>query len=264
MALETRLAAGALGPRSRRRDAIADLQPARPATSCSELAPGFDWAAWLDGLGAPTTALAEVVVRQPDYLAAPRRRRSTTSRSRTGRPGWPGSVAPRRAPYLQRRRSSTRTSTSTAAPSPARPSSGPAGSAASAVVERRDRRGRRQAVRRAALPARGQGSGWTSWSPTCVEAYRARHRRARLDERRDQGAGARTSSTRSRPKIGYPDEWRDYSALEIDRRRPARQRPRAATAFETDRAAGQARRAGRPRRVAHDCRRRSTPTTTRA
>ena len=27
------------------------------------------------------------------------------------------------------------------------------------------------------------------------------------------------------PKIGYPDKWRDYSKLEIDARRPGRQRP---------------------------------------
>jgi putative endopeptidase len=35
-----------------------------------ELAPGFPWDAWLDGLGAPRTALAEVVIRQPGFLHA--------------------------------------------------------------------------------------------------------------------------------------------------------------------------------------------------
>jgi putative endopeptidase len=33
-------------------------------------APGFDWAGWVRALGAPTDAVAEVVVRQPDYLTA--------------------------------------------------------------------------------------------------------------------------------------------------------------------------------------------------
>jgi putative endopeptidase len=33
-------------------------------------APGFDWAGWVRALGATTDAVAEVVVRQPDYLTA--------------------------------------------------------------------------------------------------------------------------------------------------------------------------------------------------
>ena len=32
------------------------------------LAPAFDWDAWREGFGAPASALAEVVVRQPDFL----------------------------------------------------------------------------------------------------------------------------------------------------------------------------------------------------
>ncbi len=35
-----------------------------------ELAPGFDWTSWLDGLGAPAGAFDEVVVRQPSFVAA--------------------------------------------------------------------------------------------------------------------------------------------------------------------------------------------------
>src|SRR5437868_7023985 len=33
-------------------------------------APGFDWAGWVRALGASPEAVAEVVVRQPDYLTA--------------------------------------------------------------------------------------------------------------------------------------------------------------------------------------------------
>ncbi len=43
------------------------------------LSPGIDWDAWLDGLGAPAGAFDEVVVRQPDFVTALRRRRSPTS-----------------------------------------------------------------------------------------------------------------------------------------------------------------------------------------
>ena len=44
-----------------------------------------------------------------------------------------------------------------------------------------------------------------------------RHPGARLDDRRDQEAGARRSCTPIANKIGYPDKWRDYSALTIER-----------------------------------------------
>ena len=33
-------------------------------------APGFDWEPWLAALQAPESALAEVVVRQPSFVAA--------------------------------------------------------------------------------------------------------------------------------------------------------------------------------------------------
>ena len=53
-----------------------------------------------------------------------------------------------------------------------------------------------------------------------------------------------------RPKIGYPDKFRDYSALHVARRRPARQR-RVGLGVRDRPAAGQDRLAGRPRRVVH-------------
>ena len=46
---------------------------------------------------------------------------------------------------------------------------------------------------------------------------RPAHRRARLDGARDQGARPRPSSRCSKVGVGYPDKWRDYSALEIVR-----------------------------------------------
>ena len=81
---------------------------------------------------------------------------------------------------------------------------------------------------------------------------RTAHRGARLDERRDQDAGAREARARSRNKIGYPDKWRDYSTLAGQARRLLRQRRRAPTGFETQAPAGEDRQAGRSRRVGDD------------
>ena len=53
-----------------------------------------------------------------------------------------------------------------------------------------------------------------------------------------------------RPKIGYPDEFRDYSALVVTPGRPARQRRRLVGVRDRPPAA-QDRLAGRPRRVVH-------------
>ena len=53
-----------------------------------------------------------------------------------------------------------------------------------------------------------------------------------------------------RPKIGYPEKFRDYSALQVDARRPARQRRRGIGVRDRP-PARQDRRAGRPRRVVH-------------
>ena len=75
--------------------------------------------------------------------------------------------------------------------------------------------------------------------------------RSRLDGRGDQAAAPTRSSTTFRPKIGYPDKWRDYSALGIDAGDLLGNVKRA-TAFEIDRELAQDRRPGRPRRVVHD------------
>ena len=47
--------------------------------------------------------------------------------------------------------------------------------------------------------------------------------------------GRWTSSTRSRPKIGYPDKWRDYSALDGPAATTSSATSRRAAAFELDR-----------------------------
>lgn len=68
VALETKLAA-AHWDVVKRRDADLSYN-LRAFTELSGEAPGFDWPAWLAALGASTSVVAEVVVRQPDYLTA--------------------------------------------------------------------------------------------------------------------------------------------------------------------------------------------------
>ncbi|OBJ71250.1 M13-type metalloendopeptidase [Mycobacterium sp. 1274756.6] len=68
VALETKLAA-AHWDVVQRRDAEASYN-LRRFTDLAEQAPGFDWPGWLAGLEIPAAAVAELVVRQPDYLTA--------------------------------------------------------------------------------------------------------------------------------------------------------------------------------------------------
>ena len=68
VALETKLAA-AHWDVVKRRDADLTYNLRRLADLPAE-APGFDWAGWVSALGASPGAIAEVVVRQPDYLTA--------------------------------------------------------------------------------------------------------------------------------------------------------------------------------------------------
>jgi predicted metalloendopeptidase len=68
VALETKLAAGHWDV-VKRRDADLTYNLRTFADLLAE-APGFDWAGWVTALGATPDNVAEVVVRQPDYLTA--------------------------------------------------------------------------------------------------------------------------------------------------------------------------------------------------
>jgi putative endopeptidase len=68
MELETALAAVSWD-RVRNRDAE-KTYTLMTAADLRERAPAFDWDEWLDGLGAPAEAFAEVVVRQPSFVEA--------------------------------------------------------------------------------------------------------------------------------------------------------------------------------------------------
>ncbi len=85
-----------------------------------------------------------------------------------------------------------------------------------------------------------------------AEGVRRAHRRARVDEARDAARRRTTKLATFTVKIGYPEKWRDYSALEIKPRRPGRQRACARARSNVERELAQARQAGRPDRVGHD------------
>ena len=115
MALETRLAA-AHWDRVRSRDAVADLQPARPRRAAGARARPRLGRLARRRSAAPASVLDEVVVRQPRLLHRPRRRRSTPSRSADWKAWLTWHVLSAQRAVPRRRRSSTRTSPSTAAP----------------------------------------------------------------------------------------------------------------------------------------------------
>ena len=230
------------------RDAGQDLQPRRPRRP-GRAGPRLRLGRYLDGLGA-----APRRVRRGRRPPADHVRSLATALARGAGRGlarlaaWHVVHAARALPVGSR--SSRPTSTSTAAPCPARRELRERWKRGVALVEEAARRGRRPAVRRAALPAARQGSGWTSWSATCSRPSGAAF--AALDWMSDDTRREALDKLGAvPPKIGYPDAWRDYSGLEIApddllgnvrRARGVRARPPAR----------QARRAGRPRRVAHD------------
>ncbi len=231
MRLETRLAAGHW-------DAVAcrDVITTYNLLSEQELraaAPAFDFDAWGSGLGAPDGALAEVVVRQPSYLA-------TLSQALTDVPldDWKAwltwQVVHASAPFL------TRAIVSESFDFYSRTLAG--------TEVQRDRWKRGVAVVQAALgEAIGEQYVARHFPPEAkqqmdalvanlVEAYRRN-----IDTLEWMGPETRRKALDKlavfRPKIGYPPRWRDYSAIEIDRADLIGNVRRGA-AFETDRQFG--------------------------
>ncbi len=68
MALETRLAAGHWD-RVEARDAVKSYTKL-DRVALTELTPGLDWDAWIEGMQAPAGAFSEVIGRQPSFLSA--------------------------------------------------------------------------------------------------------------------------------------------------------------------------------------------------
>ena len=209
LALETRLAAGHWD-RVRSRDVLASYNLVS-FDGLAELAPSYDWSAWADGLGATSDQLAEVLVRQPSYLEA-----LSEALAEVALEDWQAwlryHVAIDAAPYLSSAFVDEHFSFYSRT--------------LKGVTEQRDRWKRGVALGNAIL---GEAVGALYVAQTfppeakaqmdelvanLVEAYRVSI--GRLPWMSDETkARALAKLELFRPKIGYPDTWRDYSALEI-------------------------------------------------
>ncbi len=226
MALETRLAAGHL-------DNVSDRDPVATyhlltAAQLADLAPAVDWAGYAAGLGAPA-ALAEVVVRQPDYLRALSAALADEPIS-TWREWLAWHVIHARAPYLPQEfvTENFEFYGRTLAGTP--------------QLRERWKRGV-DLVDRMLGEALGELYVARHFPPTAkarmtelvanlVEAFR-RSFADRPWMGADTKAQALAKLERFVPKIGYPDTWRDYSALMLTGDLLAD--VAAAHAFESDR-----------------------------
>jgi len=231
MALETRLAS-AHWDRVRSRDAVATYT-LLDRDGLQELAPGLDWAAWLEGVEAPASVLDEVVVRQPDFLAALAQALEAVPVADWGLwLAW--RVLSGSAPYL--------------GDDVADESFAFYGRTLTGAPEQKERWKRGIDTVEAAL---GEAVGqlyverhfppeakerMTTLVANLVEAYRRN-----IDQLDWMGTETKVRAeeklARFMPKIGYPDQWRDYSALQVDRD-DLLGSVRAGAAFETDRELG--------------------------
>lgn len=226
--LETRLAKGHW-TRVESRDALKTYNKHR-RSELDELAPGLDWSAWLEGLGAPEGAFDEVVARQPDAFAA-----AGEALTEVPLADWQVWLVFHHvrasAPYL----SSAFVDANFAF----------YGTRLSGIPELRERWKRGVSAVEGALGEavgrlyverhfppehKEQMQRLVGW---LVSAYRADIER--LDwMSKETRQRALDKLERFTPKIGYPDAWRDYSALVIDRD-DLLGSLRRADAFETDR-----------------------------
>ncbi|WP_329005819.1 peptidase M13 [Kribbella sp. NBC_00709] len=177
-----------------------------------ELTPGFDWATWLAGAGVPESAFAQVVVREPDFLTAAAAALQEVELDR-----WKEWVSWRivhsAAPLL----SQTFVDENFAF----------YGKTLTGAPELRERW------------KRGVGAVEQSLGEALGKLYVSEHfppsAKARMVDlvqnlvaayrQRIEALDWMGPETRQRaldklgtfvPKIGYPDEWKDYSALEVD------------------------------------------------
>jgi predicted metalloendopeptidase len=228
MEVETRLAT-AHWDRVATRDATATYNLMTQA-DLTALAPTFSWGAWLTSLGAPAATLAEVVVRQPSYFAAlSAELRDVDLEAWRSWLRW--KVVHAAAPYLSKAFVDENFRFY--------------GLTLSGVPEIRERWKRGVSLAESVL---GEALG-----RLYVAEHFPPHAKARMQElvanivaayrERITDLGWMTPQTRTRaleklaaftPKIGYPDTWRDYSALQVVPGDLLGNVARAA-AFETDR-----------------------------
>ncbi|MGW7580173.1 M13 family metallopeptidase [Kitasatospora sp. NPDC054768] len=228
VALETRIAS-AHWDRVKARDAVR-AYTLLDRSGLDALAPAFDWDAWREGIGAPASALAEVVVRQPGFLEE-----LSTLWARTP-------VACRQA-WLSWQL--VRTTAPLLSSAFAEEHFGFYGTALTGVPEQRERWQR-------GLDLVESGLGYALGRLYVAEHFPPRSKELVLElignlvaahrhgiralpwmrpETKDRALEKLDAFT---SMIGYPDRWRDYSALTVRRDDPVGNAQRAA-AFEFDR-----------------------------
>ncbi len=231
MALETRLAAHHWDNVADR-DAEATYNPFDRA-GLEELVGTFDWAAWLDGLGAPASLLADVVVREPSFFTG-----LAAALTEVPLDQWKAwlrwqllhDVAPALSSRFVEEHFDFNGRTLTGAPELRARWKRGVGVVESALSEAL---GKLYVAEHFPPEAKAQMLDLVA---NLIEAYRRSI--TDLAWMTDQTrARALEKLARFTPKVGYPDRWRDYSALEI--------RPddlvgnlRRAAAFELDRQLG--------------------------
>lgn len=200
------------------------------AAGLAELTPGLDWGAYLTGAQAPERLLAAVVVRQPSYLTAAAEAVAAVP-IQTWREWLLWRVLRARAPYLTADIVAENFDFY--------------GRTLSGVPENRERWKRGVALVEGAVgEAVGELYVARHFPPQAkeamddlvanlVEAFRRSFRNlAWMGEETREAALAKLESFT--PKVGYPDQWRDYSSLEIDAA-DLMGNVRRAEAFETER-----------------------------
>jgi putative endopeptidase len=235
-AFETRLA-GAHWDVVKDRDDTATYNPMTFA-QLKELAPEFPWQPWLEGLAAPQGAMDALVVREPDFFVALGREWAESWQNIIPEWLW-WHMAHSRAPYL--------------AGAIVDQNFAFYGKVLQGTEQLRDRWKRGVSLVEGCV---GEAVGRVYTERHFPPAYKARMLtlvghlieayRQSISELtwlgEDTKAKALDKLARFTPKIGYPDRWRDYSALQAD---PADLvgNVRAVCAFETDRELGKI---GRP------------------
>jgi putative endopeptidase len=229
LALETALAKGHWTTVDSR-DAL-KTHNRRTRAQLAELAPGLDWDAWLDGLAAPPGSFDEVIVHQPEAIETAGRLLAGGAPLEDWRAWLVFHHVRGSAPFLSRRFVDANFAFY--------------GTLLSGIPELRERWKRGVSVIEGALgEAVGQLYVTRHFPPEhkahmqrlvgwLVEAYRVEIEALDwMSAETKQRALAKLD--KFTPKIGYPDEWRDYSSLVIDRD-DLLGSVRRADAFESDR-----------------------------
>jgi putative endopeptidase len=181
-------------------------------TGLEELTPGFDWSTWLAGAGVPESAFAQVVVREPDFLTAAAAALQEVELDRWKE--WLSwrivhSAAPLLSKAFVDENFAFYGKTLTGAPELRERWKRGVGAVESALGEAL---GKLYVAEHFPPAAKAR---MVELVQNLVEAYRQR-----IEALDWMGPDTRERALDKLgtfvPKIGYPDQWKDYSALDVD------------------------------------------------